>query len=697
MLMKIFTLSNAFASISFEEKSVKSLLIKGEEMVYGDIPFFAIKIRNKDASSYILTAYDFQYDHEKNDVVKYIHHEFDVYLTIKSNNEDSLIWKIKVINKSDKLIEQVELMSMGLLDKLKDEEGGKGEIIIPYNEGALVTNLERRLNSPFGYMEPDYPSRGIYFMYPNMICSQFEGYIANNKGIYFGMHDNKHTPKHIDFKKENNCLKIQMRTFTNVSFGDDYESDFDSVLKIFEGDYYDCFEIYRNWFEKNKNPNIKKIKDNKDLPEWYHESPLVITYPVRGLKDSDKAMLENPNLYPYSNVIPFLKEVGEKTNSKVMTLLMHWEGTAPWAPPYSWPPYGGEGLFSSFLNECHKENILVGLYTSGLGWTQTSYRAVYDRQKEFERDNLANIMCKNTDGYMFSTVVSDIRLGYDLCPMLDKTKQLIRQETEKLLNSGVDYVQILDQNHGGCSYFCYALDHGHVPAPGSWQVDETLKLLESIEKDKALLGCESGASEPFLSQLLFSDNRFILNYYIGTPIPLYAYIYHEYVNNFMGNQICMALDYQDNSFTYRLAYSFLAGDMFTLVINNNYDIMDAWCLDRTVDKDVVLTFINTLTKWRIDQSEYLHLGRMEKPESYQTTNEYFIHEDRTKLEYKSILSTSFSNNGKTMQLFVNYNLKPVLLGFSEEKTIYLDSKLSKSISAKEIEIPPLEVVAIIKE
>ena len=79
------------------------------------------------------------------------------------------------------------------------------------------------------------------------------------------------------------------------------------------------------------------------------------------------------------------------------------------------------------------------------------------------------------------------------------------------------------------------------------------------------------------------------------------------------------------------------------------------------------------------------------------TSEYFIHEDRTKLVYKSILSTSFSNNGKTMQLFVNYNLKPVLLGFSEEKTIYLDSKLSKSISTNKIEIPPLEVVAIIKE
>lgn len=689
---------NCNTSIQFDEnnKCISSFVIDGEEMIYGRLPFFSVKVRNKKGETSLISGIDFTYVSKENDVFKYTHELMDLDL-IFVNTKDNLNVRINIKNKSDLLLEQAELASFGLLDKLKDENEGKGEILIPYNEGVKVTNLNRRLNSPFGYIEPTYPSLGKYFIFPNMISSQFISYIANNKGIYIGLHDKNRTTKHIDFNRVDNLLKLILRTFLDVDYGQDYIMDYDYVIKPFLGDMYDCFELYRNWLENNLPTNTKKIIDNDELPAWYHESPLVVSYPIRGENDGDTKMKENSAFFPYINALDELKNISNKIENKVMTLLMHYEGTAPWAPPYSFPPYGGFEMFNEFVSACHDNNILLGLYTSGFGWTNVSYRAEYDRTKQFEEENLKDIMCVDTNGWMKSTIVDNIRLGFDLCPKNEKSKQLIVEETDKLFASGVDYVQVLDQNHGGCSYFCYSSNHGHIPAPGKWQSEETYDLLARINKRGGLLGCESAGSEPFLGQLLFSDNRFILNYYIGMPVPMYGYIYHEYVNNFMGNQICMALDSTDYSYTYRLAYSFTCGDMFTIVLNNDYQIVDAWCLSKTINKDVALKFIKNLSLWRNKDKEFLHYGKMIKPLNYSSNIKEFVHEDGTILSDKAVLTVAFSFSNEIRQYFINYTLEEQTIVLDKEFEYYIDP-ISKEINKdKIIKIKPLSVVAIRRE
>lgn len=692
-MIKFYLKNNSVLSYSLEEKCVVSLCINNEEMIYGKLPFFTVKLRNNEGHYKFLNAEQMSFVSYENEVAKYESNLCDVDL-IFNNYNDELKVRVNVYNKTDLLIEQVELFSFGLLNKLLDEENGKGEILIPYNEGVRVTNLERRLKSPFGYIEPEYPSLGKYFIFPNMISSQFISYIANQNGIYIGLHDKDRTTKHIDFKEEDGLLKFVLRTFTNIDYGQDFIMDYDYVLKTFNGDMFDAFDIYRDWFKNNLPKNAIKIKYNDSLPSWYHESPLIVTYPVRGKNDGDKEMLYNDSFFPYNNALEELKNISKTIENKVLTLLMHYEGTAPWAPPYSFPPLGGIEMFEDFVNRCHNNNLLVGLYTSGLGWTNISYRAVYDRSEQFEKDNLKDIICVNTDGYMKSTIVDNIRLGYDLCPQCDTSKNLVITETNKLFSSGVDYVQVLDQNHGGCSYFCYSSNHGHVPAPGKWQIEETYKILENIDKKGGLIGCESASSEPFIGQLLLSDNRYILNYYIGMPVPMYAYIYHEYVNNFMGNQICMALDPTEYSYPFRLAYSFICGDMFTIVLNNNYEIVDAWCLDRVCDKNVVLSFIKTLSHYRNSYKEFLHYGEMVKPLDFKCRNKEFVHEDRTILTTDAVLTSAFRYEDQTAQFLVNFTLENQTVEFEEEVDVYLNSSSNQTHKNKTIKIKPLSVVVI---
>ncbi len=185
-----------------------------------------------------------------------------------------------------------------------------------------------------------------------------------------------------------------------------------------------------------------------------------------------------------------------------------------------------------------------------------------------------------------------------------------------LFSSGTDYAQILDQNHGGGQYFCYSQKHGHAPTPGGWMTDNMQKTLGKWNESagKMLLGCESAAAEPFIGNLLLSDNRFELCYAVGRPVPLYSFIYHEYLRNFMGNQVSNSLPHTTDGLLYRIAYSFSAGDIPTLVLTPDGGISPSWSTrDFSImpDRDETIGFVGKLSKaFDNGLSDFLTLGRM---------------------------------------------------------------------------------------
>ena len=698
-MIKKFVFDKNSITIDFTNKTISSLMFKNEEMIKGSVSFFFLRMRKKDNTRYLLPAKDFKFEKYEDEQAYYSHKDADVILKI-SELRNGLKWSIKVINHTNDLLEQVEIMTLGLFPQLMDE-GGKGEIDIPYNEGVRVTSMKNRETAAFRYYDVNYPSQGIFYMYPNMISSPFMAYIHNETGIYLAMLDKESTPKHIDFRYFENTIKTEMAVFTNVDYGQDYEMNFDSVMLLFEGDYFDACDLYREWFYQNSGRKFKTIKERYDeLPKWYHESPVVITYPVVGTKDSDTEMKPG-GLYPYTNGLKVMDYYGKQTDSKILALLMHWEGTAPWAPPYVWPPYGDVNDFYKYRDELHKRGYSLGVYTSGFSWTNVSYRRQYDKTEEFEKEHLADIMCSNSVGELDSTIVQEIRQSYDMCPACEKTKQIICNEVNKMVDAGIDYIQVLDQNHGGNAYFCYSDKHGHVPAPGKWQVEETLKLLKGIDRRRCLFGCESAASEPFIGELLFSDNRYVLNYFIGEPIPMYSYIYHEYVNNFMGNQICCGLLNRERySFTYRMAYSFIAGDMYTFIIDGDGKTHIAWCNDEIISDDMPNRLVKNTNKWRLGYFEkFLHLGKMVKPLPYEcaSKNLKFMRPPIHNCNFKAVLSLAYTDGNETYQFFINYDdqeEKVSVNNVSELEIVKSPNGKIEVIKGNEFMIPPLSMVAI---
>ncbi len=675
-------------SLDLEGGSVCSLLIDGTERISSRAPLFRVGLRSREGELFRTSVFDAEKCKPTEDGAVYsgfaVCEELSVriHLTATANEAQ---WRIEAeANNGDFVIEWIDF-PMVSLPKLKDNEknGLGGQILYPFNEGVLVSDMERRKKSFLCYKEPSYPSMGIYSVFPNMVCSQMLSYIWDDASLYIGAEDGARSPKAIDFFDDGEGTTMQIRLYTGSDFGLGFKTDYPIVWSVCDGSWESSAERYRTWFEQNLPPRVKKIEENPYLPEWYEDAPLIVSYPVRGIHDTDEM---KPNaLYPYTNGLPLVKEIKDATNAKIMVLLMHWEGTAPWAPPYVWPPFGGEDNFKKYLSELHGDGNMLGVYCSGFGYTmQSNLTPEYDMKKEFFERGLEAAMCRGPLGNIESKICTEQRRGYDICPASDMGRRLLLEAYEPLFNSGIDYAQILDQNHGGGQYLCYSRDHGHPPVPGKWMTENMQGVLGDWNERarNTLFGCESAASEPFIGNLLFSDNRYELNYDFGAPTPLYAYIYHEYLRNFMGNQVCCPFPTSEDTLCYRLAYSFSIGDSMTLVLSPSGDIMSHWGtrdFEHSPKKEKVYTLIRNLTRFYREQAKpYLYAGRMTAAEKIDCGKRVFRVQDENIPLPAVLCSAWLGEDGKRATILVNPE----------------EDDLVCRIGEREITVPALDAVLI---
>ena len=617
--MLTHNLTNMTLSVDFSAGHITSLLIDGIERMVATTPLFRVRLRDGEGKAYHYTAYDATVrrvtDHGglfTGFPAPYESLTVTVTLTNPAGGAD---WRIAVEpNTADAFAEWVDFPRVTLPDLKRENPERGGEVLLPYNEGILVSSHAERDCTDFRYWEPEYPSLGCYSLFPNMISSQMMAYLWEDCGLYLGAHDPDRGVKAIDFFRDRENTTMQMRHFCGVEFGEAYVMDYPVVWMATDGRWESAAEIYRTWFEANLPPRASKITEDPSLPDWYEDSPLIVTYPVRGWHDTDD-MSPNP-MFPYVNALPVLDRIRKATESRLMVILMHWEGTAPWAPPFVWPPYGGVDGFNAFKSALHDEGDMLGVYCSGFGYTMQSNLTDYSGEETYEQEGLSAGMCRGPEGQIISKICTAQRQGYDVCPASPMGRELLDKAYAPLFESGLDYVQILDQNHGGGQYFCYAKDHGHPPAPGSWMTKSMQDMLGGWNDHAPymLFGCESAAAEPFIGNLRFSDNRYELNYFTGRPVPLYAYVYHEYLRNFMGNQVCGDLRGDRETLCHRIGYSFAAGDCMTLVLAPDGRIQSYWGqrdLSDLPDEDKVLTLIRNLTRfYREEAKPYLYAGRM---------------------------------------------------------------------------------------
>ncbi len=661
-----FFAKNIELSIDAESGTVSSLKMGGRERCVGTCPLFVARLRDKSGECIYINSTSAQECQVTDNGIVYkgFGDELPALTAkIKITTDDAISWRIAIDSvPQEYALEWVEFPKI-CLPRLIDNDKNGGKILFPYDEGIIITD-----ETLLPRYEPEFPMSGAYFIFPNMVCSQFISYLFEDIGLYIGAHDPKRAFKGVDFYRECDGISLQIRLYSGADYGEGFETNYPIIWKACSGDWKSSAEIYRNWFDDNLPPKVVRTIENTSLPKWYEESPVVVTYPVRGIHDMDK--MEPNALFPYTNALPILRKIREATNSRVMALLMHWEGTAPWAPPYVWPPFGGERLFNEFRDELHKNGDLLGIYCSGFGYTQRSTLIEsYNCEERIQKEGVLKGVCHSPENKpeLGITCCPYQRYGYDLCPASDVGRQILDEAYSPLFTSGVDYAQILDQNHGGGQYMCFAREHNHPPMPGVWMTENMQGLLSEWTKSapNMLFGCESAAAEPFIGNLMMSDNRFELNYPFGDPVPVYAYIYHEYVRNFMGNQCGCPFEPSVDTLRYRLAYSFSIGDIMTLVLSPNGSLMTHWGthdFEHSPDMDKTLTLIRNLMQfYRSVGKKYLYGGKMKNAPNIQCESIVFplFRGRKTASLPRLLCSTWEADEGKTAYVVVNPEEVPV--------------------------------------
>ena len=703
---------NSTIILSEETGSILSYRIYGREFCAegGEKrPLFTVKLLDE-GGNYIyhnsLEAQTITFSETENSYVIKFHRmaglNLSAVVTVTMGPDEKCHWHISLDNNTDDIMEWVEFPQISVPDSLKGE-GGDSELFWPVVEGMLIDNKALRASAWVKYREIGEQMSCWDGFYPRSCPMQFMAYYNDECGLYFGAHDKESRPKTVEWRGEPDGIALEYRLFTDGAKGH-VDAGYDMITAPFIGEWMEAAEIYRSWAEEEV-PRPAKLHERTDLPGWIDESPVVMVYPIRGSHDSGE--METNLYYPYANMLPIAAEYAEKTGSKVMPLLMHWEGTAPWATPYVWPPFGGEEEFRSFVEKLHAQGNLAGVYCSGIGWTTYSF---LNPELDFSDRYDESLMCRTPQGTIeqSKTIGPPIRRGYDMCPVSPRVAEMVSEEVQKIAASGVDYAQYFDQNLGGNASFCYARDHDHPPGPGKWMNDAMMRIYDKTIKDlkKAgsdmVLGCEGAAAEPFLEKLPINDLRFNVSFYFGKPVPAYAYLFHEYINNFMGNQVTTArnLDLSANPhcLLFRLAYSFAAGDMATVILGDEGKISWGWGVPWDAsypDQENAFTLIRNANYWRREKKEFLRWGKMIKEKPLSGVGKFFIrHPSGKEFEYPSLLTTRWrSPEGKEAQFVINFLPEPQR--FRADTTVVYTRETPEGVSVSgDIEIAPLSAVWI---
>lgn len=634
----------------------------------------------------------------------------DLSMHIQIRAGASLEYRTKIQNGTALFVESLACPCVQV-SPLLEENGGEGAIFWARAEGVMITDSARcPRQTLFRPKEPE-QMWATRFLYPGVVTMQYHALIKNSGSLYYAAHDTKGMPKSMAPLREGGGIRLDLRLYPCVHPRSHWQQDFPIVLQPFRGGWEAAAEIYRTFMEDGDFPLPPRLADNPNLPKWVTQSPVVVIYPPRSVRGT--GYYGGNEYFPYENGIKYLEELKEEIDSPIMAFLPYWEGSAPWAPPFCWPPFGGEAAFAPFVQKMHENGDFVGLYASGLHWTdQSLLDPAYDRKSYREEHNLTEVMCRKPDGALREGPCPGIRKEYAMCCACEPTRTIAYGQLGAMANAGVDYVQYFDQHMGGAGIDCYGADHGHPACFGQWNTDWMKKiytdmdeqLRQTVGEGRCGVGTEGAAADFYSMEMPCSELRGHINFALGLPVPAASYVLHAYTSNFMDNMcnVHFHIDRQENpdSILYTLAYSFIAGDALTLVLKSggeiHYDWGQSWLEPGPKQRPVkkLVRNLNEMRKGKL--RDFLIGGRMLPQRPFQQEGDFWMRRlDGSVIRTPEVLSSCWEDStGMRVQIFANFRQRDIAIVPEAGFTAVIDQSGEYEKTADSLLVPALSAAAI---
>jgi hypothetical protein len=288
---------------------------------------------------------------------------------------------------------------------------------------------------------------------------------------------------------------------------------------------------------------------------------------------------------------------------------------APGGPVEIFPPREGKESYKAAMADLVRAGHIPLMYLAGFNWCYKRPQMGYDDWPRFERegrrmatlDKHGELMISNQYTHMYAMGQKHYAI---LCVGSEDLEALFLDNFRRMMDIGAVAVQ-LDQQGGMGAQVCYSEGHDHPPGFGPWMTAKTGEFIRKVRANAKDRNADATFSSEGPCEYWIQDVDFFLDrpYHYDnkkTLVPIFEYIYHQYVVCYSGDGILNILHPE--------ASLMLHARVFTLGLRNTVAYAEEeYNFEVDPNYPILGLLHNIFRAQRTFARDYVVFGQMQRP------------------------------------------------------------------------------------